>query len=130
MSVTERLEALAYRIGCEVRERAYETHPGLTRAWVSFGCVGARVVVRTGHNVDKVIRLGAGRYRVFFTSALPHSHYCWSAQARSTAKGCLRRRFITPDATDQKTSTILDLRCTTVWGTCADAPEINLVVWG
>lgn len=130
MSVVERLEALAYRIGCEVRERAYETHPGLTRAWVSFGCVKGRVVVRAGYNVDKVIRLGAGRYRVMFTSALPDSHYCWSAQARSAAEGCLRRRMVTPDATDPKTTTSLDLRCTTVWGTCADAPEINLMVLG
>lgn len=130
MSVTERLEALAYRIGCEVRERVDETYPGLTRAWVSFGCVGGRVVVGTGYNVDKVIRLGAGRYRVMFTSALPDAHYCWNAQARSTAEGCLRRRMVTLDATDQKTTAYLDLRCTTVWGTCADAPEINLMVLG
>ncbi|MGL5631740.1 MAG: hypothetical protein ACRDD3_05200 [Azovibrio sp.] len=97
---------------------------------MSFGCVGGRVVVRAGYNVEQVIRLSAGRYRVIFTSALPDPHYCWSAQARSAAEGCLRRRIVTPDATDQKTTTYLDLRCTTVWGTCADAPEINLMVLG
>lgn len=130
MSMTERLEALAYRIGCEVRERANEHHPGLAKAWISFSCTADNhVIIQAGYNVKQVQRLGVGHYRIFFATPLPHTHYCWNAQARNSANGCLRRRIITAGPADPKMAESLDLRCTTFWGHRADAPEINLVVF-
>ena len=51
MSLASRIGALASRVGLEVKSKIDATHPGVARAWVCFGYVGNRIVVRAAHNV-------------------------------------------------------------------------------
>lgn len=48
------------------------------RAWVSFngiGSVGANMTIRSQGNVSSVNKLGTGRYRVTFATAMPDANY-------------------------------------------------------
>lgn len=49
-----------------------------TRAWVNFygvGAVGANMTIRGQGNVSSVNKLGTGRYRVTFATAMPDANY-------------------------------------------------------
>ena len=129
MSLASRINALASRVGLEVKTKIDATHPGLARAWVCFGYVGNQVVVRASHNVASVTRLGSGRYRVTFAMAMPDTNYCWTALARSSTNSGTQRIAIVRSIADQKTAQHADISCATSSASFSDSSEINLVVY-
>ena len=84
MSLSDRIASLAARIGIEVKTKIDASHPGLARAWVSFGYVNGQMVMHGARNVVSVERLATGRYRVHFTQPMPDTNYAWIALARSS----------------------------------------------
>ena len=46
MSLSDRIASLAARIGIEVKTKIDASHPGLARAWVSFGYVDGQMVMK------------------------------------------------------------------------------------
>ena len=129
MSLASRIGALASRVGLEVKSKIDATHPGVARAWVCFGYVGNRIVVRAAHNVVSVTRTATGRYRVTFATALPDADYCWTALARSSSNSGTQRLAIVRSTSDQKTAEYVDLSCATTAASFSDSAEINLVVF-
>lgn len=129
MSLASQLSLLATRIGNEIRGLIRPDHPGLAKAWVCFGYVGNQIVVRSSHNVAGVTRISTGRYRVTFATAMPDTHYCWTALARSSTNSGTQRFATVRASTDQKTAQYVDVRCTTAGGAAADSSEINLTVF-
>lgn len=129
MSLACSIAALAVRIGFEVKTKIDGTHPGLARAWVSFGYVGTQVVVRAAHNVASVTRTAAGRYRVTFTTRMPDANYCWTALARSSVDTGQQRIAVVRASTDTKTAQRVDVSCASAATSFADSSEINLVVY-
>ena len=119
MSLAERLAALASRVGLELKGKIGATHPGLARAWVCFGFVGAQMVVRAQHNVASVTRTAVGRYRVTFATPMPDAHYCWTA---------LRLAVVRASA-DLKHAAFVDISCATTATAFADSTEINLAIY-
>ncbi|MCK4150608.1 hypothetical protein HFK90_26235, partial [Ralstonia pseudosolanacearum] len=71
MSLTGNIAELAAAIAQEVRARITADHPGLARAWVCFGTEGNQAVIRSAFNVQSVVRLATGRYRVVFAEPMP-----------------------------------------------------------
>ena len=128
MSLASRITALASRVGLEVKTKIDATHPGLARAWVCFGYVGAQIVLRAGHNVAGVTRTAAGRYRVTFAAPMPDTNYCWTALARSSTNSGTQRIAIVRSSTDQKTTQYVDISCATTAASFDDSTEINLTV--
>ena len=130
MSLVAKLSALATRIGAEIKGLVHPSHPGLARAWVSFGFNGSAMQVASSYNVATVTRLAAGRYRVTFATPFANANYCWVATCRSnTASGNLRFAAAR-STTDGKTTSQLELVCTTSTASLADTTEVNLVVFG
>ncbi|MFN4342885.1 MAG: hypothetical protein ACK4FE_12760 [Azonexus sp.] len=129
MSLAARIALLASRIGLEVKAKIDATHPGLARAWASFGYVGNQVVVRAAYNVAGVTRLAAGRYRVTFATAMPDANYCWTALARSSTNTGTQRLAIVRATSDQKTPQYVDISCATTSASFDDSTEINLTVF-
>ena len=130
MNLSQRIAALAARIGLEVRSKANATHPGLARAWACFGWTGTAMVLRSAHNVASVSRLATGRYRIHFAAAMPDAHYCWSALARSSTDSGTMRLAIVRSTSDQKTPQHVDVCCATAASaTFSDSTEINLIVY-
>lgn len=129
MSLASRIGALASRVGLEVKSKIDATHPGVARAWVCFGYVGNRIVVRAAHNVASVTRTATGRYRVTFATPLPDADYCWTALARSSSNSGTQRLAIVRSTSDQKTAEYVDLSCATTAASFSDSAEINLVVF-
>lgn len=127
MSLVAQLSALATRIGSEIKGLIRPDHPGLARAWASFGFETGAMRLRAAHNVDSVTRLSAGRYRVNFATPFADSAYCWVATARSASTSTLRAAAAR--ASDGKTPASLELVCTSSSGSLADSTEINLVVY-
>ena len=91
MSLSDRIASLAARIGIEVKTKIDASHPGLARAWVSFGYVDGQMVMHGARNVVSVERLATGRYRVHFTQPMPDADYCWVALARSSTDNGTQR---------------------------------------
>lgn len=129
MSLASRIALLASRIGLEVKTKIDATHPGLARAWVCFGYVGTQIVVRASHNVARVTRTAAGRYRVTFATAMPDASYCWTALARSSTNRSTQRIAIVRSTSDQKTAQHVDISCATTSASFSDSTEINLTVF-
>ena len=129
MSLAFGIAALAARIGIEVKAKIDATHPGLARAWVCFGYVGSKIVVRASHNVASVTRTAAGRYRVTFAMTMPDTNYCWTALARSSTNSGTQRIAIVRSSTDQKTAQYVDITCATTSASFDDSSEINLLVY-
>jgi len=129
MSLASRINALASRVGVEVKTKIDATHPGLARAWVCFGYVGNQIVVRASHNVASVTRTATGRYRVHFTQPMPDADYCWTALARSSTDRRTQRIAIVRSTTDQKTAQYVDISCATTSASFSDSTEINLTVY-
>jgi hypothetical protein len=128
MSLSAQLAALASRIGAEINRLVRPDHPGLARAWVSFGWNGSDVVVAASYRVAAVQRLAEGRYRVEFAAPFPDAGYCWTASGRSAgATGAIR--FVVVRSIDAKTDAHLDLVISTSNNNLADATEVNLVVF-
>jgi len=129
MSLAERLAALASRVGLELKGKIGATHPGLARAWVCFGFVGAQVVVRAQHNVASVVRTGTGRYRVTFATPMPDAHYCWTALARSSTDSGTLRLAVVRASSDLKQAGFVDISCATTATAFSDSTEINLAIY-
>ena len=129
MSLASRITALASRVGLEVKTKIDATHPGLARAWVCFGYVGAQIVVRASHNVASVTRTAAGRYRVTFAAPMPDANYCWTALARSSTNTGQQRVALVRASSDLKTAQYVDISCATAAASFDDSSEINLVVY-
>ena len=129
MSLATRLTALASRIGLEVKTKIDASHPGVAKAWVCFGYVSNQVVIRASYNVASVARLGAGRYRVTFASAMPDADYCWVASAlkNATILGLQRIALVRASA-DTKTAQHLDVSCASSTA-ATDADEFNVTVF-
>lgn len=128
LNLSEHLSALTQRIGQEIRLLVRPEHPGLARAWVSFGYEGTNLSTFAAHNVADVLRLGAGRYQITFATPLPDAHYCWVATARSKTSSTIRFASARSPLED-KTAQRLEIICTSNTGALADSPEINLVVY-
>jgi hypothetical protein len=129
MSLASRISTLASRIGLEVKAKIDATHPGLARAWVSFGYVGTQVVIFASFNVASVTRIATGRYRVNFTTAMRDANYCWTALARSNASSGQQRMVIVRTGTELKTVQYVEVACSTAAAALDDSAEINVVVY-
>lgn len=141
MALTAQLSRLCLRIADELNERVRPDHPGLARAWVSFGMRKNHVSLRSSYNVLQVTRLRKGHFRVRFNAPLPHAHYCWQAVARSPRHSAHERGWfslffpvfqpppmLVVNVTFKSVET-LELVCTTLKGRYADSTDINLVVY-
>lgn len=129
MSLASRIGALASRVGLELKGKIGATHPGLARAWVCFGFVGAQMVVRAQHNVASVTRTAVGRYRVTFATPMPDAHYCWTALARSSTDSGTLRLAVVRASSDLKQAGFVDISCATTATAFSDSTEINLAIY-
>ena len=129
MLLSDRIASLAARIGIEVKTKIDASHPGLARAWVSFGYLDGQMVMHGARNVVSVERLATGRYRVHFTQPMPDADYCWVALARSSTDNGTQRIAIARASADQKTAEYVDVSCATMATSFADSIEITLVVY-
>ncbi|MBI5923859.1 MAG: hypothetical protein HY847_19700 [Betaproteobacteria bacterium] len=129
MSLVSKVSALATRLANEVKTLVRPEHPGITRAWVCFGYIGSAIVINASHNVSGVTRLAAGRYRITFATPFADANYCWLAFARSTGNTGTVRTALARSTTDVKTSTHVEVICTTASTSLADTTEMNLVVY-
>lgn len=127
MSLAQGLADLAARIGRELKARVVPEHPGLARAWVNFGWARGRLRLYAGYNIQKVLRLAPGRYRIVFAEPLADAHYCWLAFARSGDPAL--KLAIARTGIEDQTADDLELACATIAGTLADADAIHLVVY-
>ena len=129
MSLATRITALASRIGLEVKTKIDASHPGVAKAWVSFGYVSNQVVIRAAHNVVSVTRLGTGRYRVSFANAMTDANYCWVAVALKapTILG-LQRLGIVRASGDIPTAQQFEVSCASST-LASDADDIHLTVY-
>ncbi|MCL9851878.1 hypothetical protein RSP673_019470 (plasmid) [Ralstonia solanacearum P673] len=129
MSLTGNIAELAAAIAQEVRARITADHPALARAWVSFGTVGDQVVIRSAYNVDSVIRVGTGKYRVVFAAPMPDDAYCWTALARNAGRQSAMKTASARARAEAKTAAFVEVICTTAAGTLTDTSELNLIVF-
>jgi hypothetical protein len=129
MSLSTQVTALANRLATEIKALIRPDHPGLARAWVSFGYDGSAIVVGAAHNVSGVTRLGTGRYRISFATAFADASYCWVAFARSAANTGTARTALLRATTDVKTAAYVEVICATGNTSLADTTEMNVVVY-
>ncbi|HNF92559.1 MAG TPA: hypothetical protein PKZ67_10185 [Accumulibacter sp.] len=129
MSLSAAIASLASRIGFEVKTKIDAAHPGVARAWVSFGYVNGQMVIASAYNVASVVRTAVGRYRVHFAVTLPDANYCWTALARSSTNSGTQRVAIVRSTSDLKTEQFVDIACATAQASFDDSTEINLVVY-
>lgn len=128
MSLVSQMSALVTAIGHEVKSLVRPDHPGLAKAWVSFGYVGTAIQIYSSLNVASVTRLATGSYRITFSTPFADAHYCWTASGRSnTTSGSLR--FATARSAEAKTTDSLDIVCASNSNSLADSTEINVVVY-
>ena len=62
MSLASHIAALASRVATEIKTLVRPEHPGIARAWVTFGYSASAIQISASHNVATVTRLAAGRY--------------------------------------------------------------------
>lgn len=133
MNLVQHITELAQRLALELKTRITADHPGVAKAWVSFGVSGsgnsAAVVVRAGFNVQSVTRISTGRYRVTFASPMPDAHYCWQAFARNAGNQSSMKHAGARATAEAKAVQFVDVICTTSKGTLSDTTELNLTVW-
>ena len=129
MSLALHIAALASRVATEIKALVRPDHPGLARAWVSFGYNGSALVLFAAHNVAGVTRLAAGRYRITFATPFADANYCWQAFARSTANTGTARSALARSTSDAKTAAYVEVVCATGNTSLADTTEMNLVVY-
>ncbi|MEF9388609.1 hypothetical protein V4890_23750 [Ralstonia solanacearum species complex bacterium KE056] len=129
MSLTGHIAELAAAIAQEVRARITAEHPGLARAWVCFGTAGDQAVIRSAFNVDSVIRVGTGKYRVVFAEPMPDDTYCWVAFARNAGRQSAMKVAAARVRAEAKTEAFVEVICTTAAGTLSDSSEFNLIVF-
>ena len=129
MSLASHIAALASRVAAEIKTLVRPEHPGIARAWVSFGYIGSAIQISASHNVATVTRLAAGRYRITFSQPFVDANYCWLAFARSTGNSGSARTALARSTSDAKTSAYVEVVCATGNTSLADTTEMNLVVY-
>jgi len=112
MSLVNQMAAALTAVGHEIKALVRPDHPGLAKAWVSFGYVGSALQIYSSLNVVNVTRIAAGNYRIQFLTPFADAHYCWLATGRSnTTSGSLR--FASARSAEAKTSDTLEIICAT-----------------
>ena len=129
MSLSAKISALAIRLAREIKTLVGPEHPGLARAWVTFGYVGGVLQIAASHNVAGVTRQATGRYRITFATPFADTHYCWIAFARSTVNSGTARMAMARQTSDAKTARYLEVACATGSTSFADTSEMNVVVY-
>ncbi len=129
MSLASQIAALANRVATEIKSLVRPEHPGIARAWVTFGYSGGTIQVRASHNVSGVTRLATGRYRITFAVPFADANYCWLAFARSSVNTGTARTALARSTSDAKTAAYVDVACATGSTSFADTTEMNLVVY-
>jgi hypothetical protein len=128
MSLASQLAALANRVATEIKVLVRPEHPGIARAWVTFGYIGGAIQIGASHNVSGVTRLAAGRYRITFAVPLSDANYCWLAFSRTTNDSNVYRAMVRPSS-DAKTSAYVEVVSGRDNQTLSDTTEMNLVVY-
>jgi hypothetical protein len=128
MSLASQLAALANRVATEIKALVRPEHPGIARAWVTFGYIGGAIQIGASHNVSGVTRLAAGRYRITFAVPLSDANYCWLAFSRTTNDSNVYRAMVRPSS-DAKTSAYVEVVSGRDNQTLSDTTEMNLVVY-
>jgi hypothetical protein len=128
MSLASQISALASRVATEIKALVRPDHPGLARAWVSFGYIGGAIQISAAYNVSGVTRLSTGRYRITFATPFSTANYCWLAFSRTTNDSNVYRAMIRP-STDAKTSAYVEVVSGRDNQTLSDTSEMNLVVY-
>ena len=133
MNLAQHITELAQRLALELKTRITADHPGVAKAWVCFGVIGAgskaSVVVRAGFNIYSVNRTTTGKYRVTFLSPMSDANYCWQAFARNSGNQSAMKHAGARSTAEAKTAQFVEVICTTSNGTLADTTEMNLTVW-
>ena len=129
MSLSQRISDLAVAIGRQLKTCISAQHPGVARAWVSFGYVGSKVVILSSFNVHSVSREATGKYRVTFATPMLDANYCWSAFARNSGSQSTLKVASARVTAEVKTADYVELICTSQAGTLSDTSEMNLMVY-
>lgn len=129
MSLASQISALATRLANEIKSLVRPEHPGLARAWVTFGYVGGAIQIAASHNVSGVTRQAAGRYRITFATPFADADYCWLGFARSTVNSGTARTALARSTSDAKTAAYVEVACATGSTSFADTSEMNVVVY-
>ncbi|MFZ4481684.1 MAG: hypothetical protein ACOYNZ_17520 [Rhodoferax sp.] len=129
MSLSQRIADLAGAIGRQVKTRISADHPGVARAWVSFGYVGSATVILASFNVQSVTRSAAGKYRVTFATPMKDANYCWSAFARNAGSQTTLKVASARVTAEVKTTDYVEVICASQAGTLSDTSELNLMVY-
>lgn len=129
MSLSQRIADLAAAIGRQMKTRISADHPGVARAWVSFGYVGNTTLVWASFNVRSVTRSATGKYRVTFATPMKDANYCWSAFARNAGSQSTLKVASARINAEAKTADYVEVICTSQSGSLADTNEMNLMVY-
>ena len=129
MSLSQRISDLAAAIGRQFKTCISADHPGVARAWVSFGYASNRITIRSSFNVRSVTREATGKYRVTFASAMSDADYCWSAFARNTGSQSTLKFASARVNAEAKTADYVEVICSTQAGSLTDTTEMNLMVY-
>jgi hypothetical protein len=129
MNLATRIANLAAAVAAEIRSRITADHPGVAKAWVCFGCNDAQVTILSAFNVQGVIRITDGRYRVTFATAMKDANYCWQAFARNAGNQSSMKQAAARSTAELKTAEYVDVICTTQAGSFSDTTELNVTVW-
>jgi hypothetical protein len=128
MNLVQHLLQLADAVGREMRLRLTASHPAVAKAWVNFGMQGQRVEVRSAYNVSSVEQLDTGRYRVNFAVPFVDADYAWFAFARNAGSANSMKFAAARAQAEAKTTSYVEVICTTAAGTLSDTSELSLMV--
>jgi len=129
MTLARNIADLAAAIGRAIKSRITADHPGVARAWVSFGSVGNAIVIRASFNVQSVTRVVTGKYRVTFATPMFDADYCWTAFARNAGNQSTLKFAAARVTAEAKTADYVEVICATQAGTLSDTTELNLTVF-
>lgn len=129
MTLARSIADLAAAIGRAIKSRITADHPGVARAWVSFGSVGNATVIRASFNVQSVTRVATGKYRVTFATPMFDADYCWTAFARNAGNQSTLKFAAARVTAEAKTANYVEVICATQAGTLSDTTELNLTVF-
>lgn len=129
MTLARNIADLATAIGREIKSCITADHPGVARAWVSFGYVGNKIVIRASFNVQSVTRVATGKYRVTFATPMFDADYCWTAFARNAGNQSTLKFAAARVTAEAKTADYVEVICATQAGTLSDTTELNLTVF-
>ena len=104
MSMAAHIAALASRVATEIKTLVRPEHPGIARAWVTFGYDGSAIRIAASYNVASITRQATGRYRITFATPFSDTHYCWIAFARSSVNSGTARMALVRQSSDAKTA--------------------------